>query len=65
MLFNFHCDKCKIFSANLITNYFNSNPSGTVEMAQRFMDSYPDDPMLKEMIDRQLSLIPASEILPD
>lgn len=51
--------------ANSIATYFNSNPSRAVETMQRFYEAYPDDTVLRDMINQQLTLIPEAEILPD
>lgn len=45
--------------------YFNNNPAEAVETMQRFYDAYSDDTMIKDLINRELTLVPESEILPD
>lgn len=61
--------QCKIetcfFVADAVAAYFNNNPSRAVEAMQRFFEAYPDDTVLRDLINQELTLIPAEEILPD
>lgn len=54
-----------MFVVDGIAAYFNNNPTRAVETMQRFYEAYPDDTILRDLINQQLTLVPESEILPE